>query len=130
MIETGLFALLSADSNLEQLIGGRVYPVIVPQNSAVPHVCFEQTGREGNDPTVCNVSTSVQKEYEISSRSKSYFEAKEVADAVRVILNNFSGLMGETAVDRVLLQNEQDLFDPEPGLFRVSQTFVIYYQES
>lgn len=134
MIEQGLFEQLRDDATLATFIAGRVFPVQIPQSrdtdhSATPCVVFTLHS-EVRTLTVCGEGSLVEGTYQIDSCSKSYFEAKGMSDAVRVALNGFTGLMGETHVDRVLLETAQDLIEGEPGLYRVSQTFVFYYQES
>lgn len=133
MIEQGIFERLRDDAGLSPLVAGRVFPVLIPQSrahdeSATPCVVFLLI-HEARTLTVCDASSSVEGTYQIDSISRSYFEAKEIAQAVRLCLNSFTGLMGGTPVDRVLLETAQDLVEAEPGLYRVSQTFLFYYQE-
>lgn len=133
MIEQDIFARLRDDAGVSALVAGRVFPVQIPQSpdqghSKSPCVVFTLNS-EARTPTVCDISSSVEGTYQMDSVSKSYFEAKAIAAAVRVCLNSFTGQMGGTAVDRVLLDTAQDLIETEPGLYRVSQTYVFYYQE-
>jgi len=133
MIEQGIFERLRDDGPVAVLVGGRVFPVQIPESrsdghSATPCIVFTLNS-EARSLTTCDAASSVEGTYQIDSVSKSYFEAKEMANAVRLCLNSFTGLMGGTPVDRVLLETAQDLIEAEPGLYRVSQTFVFYYQE-
>ncbi len=133
MIEQGIFERLRDDATLATLIGGRVFPVQIPQpagpdHSRTPCVVFTLNS-EGRTLTQCDAVSSVEGTYQIDSVSKSYFDAKAIAQAVRLSLNSFTGQMGGTTVDRVLLETAQDLIEAEPGLYRVSQTYVFYYQE-
>lgn len=124
MIEADLIARLVA------LGLAPVFPVRIPQGGASPCVVVTMQSQQRPNETFCGTATAVEAEYQIDSISKSYLEAKEIADAVRVSLSGFTGLMGETDIDRVLLETAQDLTDAEPGLYRVSQTYLFYYQES
>lgn len=133
MIEKGIFERLRDDGATAALIAGRVFPVQIPESpsydkSHTPCIVFLLSS-EVRALTVCDASSSVEGTYQIDSISKSYFEAKAIANAVRLCLNSFTGLMGGTTVDRVLLETAQDLIEAEPGLYRVSQTYVFYYQE-
>lgn len=134
MIEQGLFERLRDDVVIAALVSGRVFPVVIPQSkslesSATPCVVFTLT-TQTRTLAACDAVSMVEGTYQIDSLSRSYFEAKEIADAIRLSLNSFTGQMGETHVDRVLLETAQDLIDAEPGLYRVSQTYLFYYQES
>ena len=53
----------------------------------------------------------------------------DVAEACRLALDGFSGLMGTTHVDAATLVNERDLFEDDPLVFRVSQDFEIVHDE-
>lgn len=133
MIEQGMFERLRDDTGVSPIIAGRVFPVLIPESqgqtlSQTPCVVFALLS-EARTQTACEASSSVEGTYEIDSVSRSYFEAKAIAAAVRLCLNSFTGLMGGTTVDRVLLETAQDLIEAEPGLYRVSQTYVFYYQE-
>lgn len=133
MIEQGIFERLRDDATVAALVAGRVFPVQIPEapaydRSHTPCLVFTLNS-EARTLTQCDASSSVEGTYQIDSVSKSYFEAKTIADAVRLCLNSFSGLMGGTTVDRVSLETAQDLIEAEPGLYRVSQTYVFYYQE-
>lgn len=133
MIEQDIFGKLRDDTAVSALIAGRVFPVQISQSpgqthSKTPCVVFTLIS-ETRTLTVCDAASSVEGTYQIDSISKSYFEAKEIAGAVRLCLNSFTGLMGGTPVDRVSLETAQDLIETEPGLYRVSQTYVFYYQE-
>lgn len=133
MIEQGIFEELRDDLAVAALVAGRVFPVQIPQSrgddkSATPCVVFTLIS-EARALTVCDPVSSVGGTYQIDSISKSYFEAKAIAQAVRLCLNSFTGQMGGTTVDRVLLETAQDLIEQEPGLYRVSQTYLFYYQE-
>lgn len=133
MIEQGIYERLRDDAAIAALVSGRVFPVLIPESrahgeSATPCVVFT-LNHQARSLTVCDASSSVEGTYQIDSVSQSYFEAKEIADAVRLSLNSFTGPMGGTPVDRVLLETAQDLVEAEPGLYRVSQTYIFYYQE-
>lgn len=130
MIEQALFERLRDDAGVFAVVAGEVFPVIIPQGHKLPCVVFSLISQTRTE-TVCDIASSVIGEYQIDSCSKNYFEAKTLADAVRVCLNNFTGPMGlgATLVDRITLLTAQDLVEGEPGMYRVAQTFEIFYQE-
>lgn len=130
MIEASLFERLRDDAGVFAVAAGKVFPVAIPQGGELPCVVYELISQTRNE-TVCDIASSVLGEYLISSCSKDYFQAKTLANAVRVCLNNFTGPMGlgATLVDRITLLTAQDLVEGEPGMYRVAQTFEIFYQE-
>lgn len=130
MIEASLFERLRDDAGVFAVAAGKVFPVVIPQGEGFPCVVFSLTSQT-REATVCDIASSVLSEYQIDSCSKNYFEAKTLANAVRVCLNNFTGPMGlgATLVDRITLLTAQDLVEGEPGMYRVAQTFEIFHQE-
>jgi capsular polysaccharide biosynthesis protein len=133
MIAESLHAYLSGHAGVSVLVGSRVFPLMIPQhvyNEATKQPClvYQLIGTT-RDLTFCAVDQLVSGSYQIDAYARKYKQANELARAVRAALIDFSGLMGDTHVRRIMLDTEQDLLDPEPGLYRVSQTYTIWYLE-
>lgn len=128
MIETGIAAYLNADAGLTALVGTRIFPVLAPQGVTAPYVIFARAGA-ARSSTTCGTDKKVAGTWQFDAYAKTYKTAAQIARALRLALIDYTGLMGDTPVDRVFLETEFDLDDPEPGLFRVSQTYTIWYLE-
>jgi hypothetical protein len=136
MIEEGLFAFLSADTTIAQFVGGpktRIWPLMIPKHhegDVDKHPClvYQRIGRFAGR-TFCASDTLVTSEFQIDSYALNYLDARRLAAAVRARLVDYTGLMGAVNVDRVFISTEVDLLDPVPGLFRVSQSYTIWYRE-
>lgn len=127
MFQTDLYSHLAGDEGIAALAGIRVFPLIMEQPAKVPAVVYTQTGRNG-DQTMCGPGGLVNVLFMIDSYAKSYEAAHALADAVQTSLDNFRGMMGDTPIASIALESETDLTDPDPGLFRVSQTFNIWHR--
>ena len=80
--------------------------------------------------TYCGKNPVVRTTMRLDIYSKEYNEAKEVAAAVRELLSDFSGLLGGIVDTRTAtLENEFDVQDFEPGLYRVSQSWSFWHVE-
>lgn len=136
MIEEGLFTFLSADTAIAQFVGGpktRIWPLMIPKHhegDVDKHPClvYQRISRFVGR-TFCETDTLVAGEFQIDSYALNYFDARRLASAVRTRLIDYTGLMGDVSVDIVLLNTEADQLDPVPGLFRVFQSYTIWYRE-
>jgi hypothetical protein len=127
MIEEGLTTRLTEDAGMEALIQGRVYCVMAPQGGAAPYVVFSKLS--GIERTSYCASDGVEMTlYQFDSYDKTLKGVKLVAKALRQALVDFHGLMGDTHVKSIKLENETDLIDPDPGLYRVLTTLVIWHK--
>lgn len=129
MLEEGLYARLKADITIKGYVGDNVFPLVQPHGSDGPCVIYARIGSLRSQ-TLCYTDKATRAIIDIDSYSKNYLTTKRIADAVRKSLVDFTGLMGDTRVKNVSLESELDLTDPEPGYYRVAQTFFIWYVET
>lgn len=133
MIEAALVELLTGDTALGALIGDRLFPVVIPEqvdseSLKHPAVVYQRIGTS-RSVTFCRTSGLVAANFQIDCYSKSYLVGRQVAAAVRVALLDFTGTVGGVHIDRVMLSADFDSLDPDPGLYRASQTFDVWHWE-
>lgn len=137
MIETALVSHLRANAQVAALIGERVFPLMIPQHAydeatKLPCLVYQRIGTQ-RTPLFCETDSTIRCSYYISCYARSYIKAKELAAEVRDALMDFTGIMGSGAatadVKKILSESEGDLEDPEPGLYRVLQTWTIWFVE-
>lgn len=132
MLESDLVAFLKADSTINSAVNGRVFPNIVPQGSPFPAISYNQVSgvRLRNIPN--GPTGRAMPRITINSWAERYSAAKDLADAVRIRLDGFRGIMGSTDVGRVTLDNEFDDFAEEAGtkgVHRILQDYIFSYIE-
>lgn len=137
-LEQGLYERLKADVALGLLIGtgdaARIYHDLIPQHAygestKLGCVVIQRTGT-GFDGDFCGTDPLVDASIQIDSYAMTRGEAWMIGRAVRNCLLDFSGtLAGEIPVDRIACVNDLSLTDPEPGLYRRSQTYQIWNEE-
>lgn len=128
MIEQGLFEYLSANAGVSALVDSRIYPSVMKQGVDMPVVVFSRIGSQ-RSRTFCATDSLVLGTFQLDCYDRGYLKAVQLAAAVRSALVDYAGLMGDTTVNQVSLESEFDTDDPEPGLYRVSQTYSIWYLE-
>lgn len=128
-LEAGLHAYLTADPAVAALVVTRVTPSIVPQNSVFPAISyFRVTGQRVR--SLDGPAGRGKPLMQIDLWAESYAETKALADAVRRALDGYAGPMGAVQVDAVSLNNEQDVYEDAPELYRVIQDYMISHQET
>lgn len=129
MIEAALFTYLTAvGSGVRDLVSTRVYPMLAAQNGATPFVVYQRIGAERH-VTSCGQANLTSAFIQIDSYAREYGDAKALAHAVQERIANFHGTMGSVEVKKAFLTTELDLLDVEPGLYRVSQTYTVWFVE-
>jgi len=112
----------------------RVYPLIIPQKkprgpAQVPCVVYRISGVD-RQQLYCGTSSTVPTRMELDSYAIDYDEAHALADAVKAVLQDFRGMLGGiVALKNATLENEIDLQDIDPGLFRVNQSWAFWHLE-
>ena len=120
---------LEADT---QFTAGFFY-IVIPQatnaQQRTPCVVFNRGG-VSRQVRYCGTDGILQTSVTLDCYATSYTAARELARVVRESLIDFRGLLGGLlAVRAASLDNEFDLLDIEPGLFRVSQSWTIWHEE-
>ncbi len=137
MLHEALKAELIANTGTNAYIGGtpnRVFPLVIPQQvprgtQTTPCVVYEQRDCR-RAISYCDTDKLVRTTIVLDCYSTEYDEAKALAQAVRLALIDFFGLLGGIVLVRAAsLESEFDVQDFEPGLFRVNQTWVFWHVE-
>ena len=128
LIDQGLVNLI------DPVATGSIYANIVPENARSPFITFQRvTGdkiRDINGPSGLANTT-----FQIDVYSKSYLESKQLADAVRLILDGFRGTVtigaDSVRIAGVSFQAERDFIDDtaKPKLYRSSVDYLFMYEE-
>lgn len=134
MIEEGLYSYLRAQVAIAELAGDRVFPLAIPQHhyteaSRLACVVYQRIG-VSRQIKFCGTDDFVESTFQVDCYAMTYLKAKQLARAVRLALVDYAGAMGAETVQNVFIQTEFDLDDPDPGLYRISQTYSIWHLDS
>lgn len=128
LIEDGLYAHLSAQSTITNIVADRIYPTILPQTPDLPAIVFHNLGsspvsRQDGVPTLAKTT------FQIDCFSNDNREAKLLAKAVREALESYVGMMGAFSVQAVFVLNSgMDDFDDVPNDFRIMSEYEIWHK--
>lgn len=134
VLEYALYAELTKEgTTLDKLIGGRVRPLFLPQNSPLPAVVYQRVSTPRYAAMQKDTPLSSPR-IQIDCYAQSYPEAISISEALREILQDFSGTMGEgdNTVENVavLLQDQQELYEEQTKYWRIMQDYIIYHNET
>lgn len=131
--EMVLYNAITSDASVTSHVGYRVYPHLASSVDELPFISWRRVSirREQTLGGPMGVP-AVQVEYLIFAES--YLESRQIADAVRAVLDGFTGSFENTTVRQTLLDAEDDqavaLDGSEvPNAYAVSQTYEIMWQE-
>jgi len=139
MLHKGLVAELASNTIVAGfLVDGsvtRVFPHVIPQKiphgaRQVPAVVFSTVSVD-RQVTYCGTSGLKRSTLRLDCYDVTFDGVKDLAKAVEDVLLDFRGMLGDIAdVRHAALETEFDLQEFEPGLYRVSQSWVFWHADT
>ena len=129
MSEPNFHAFLSAQPGVQSLVGLRIYTDKLGGGGAVPGVVTQRVGGL-RQQRYCGADGLVLGSFQFDVYAKTRAACNEVAEAIRAVMQDFSGTMGATPVKHCHLTSDFDSVDPEPGLLRKTQLWDVWYAEA
>ena len=121
-METAVVTALKAHAGLTALISGRVYPVIIPQNKALPALAYMKVSNYDMETMDCSDSSTTHSRLQIDVIAVKYSEVKAVAKQVRLAMQSSTEFQAVKITDR-------DLASDNPDVFRVLLEFNVWFKE-
>lgn len=126
-------ALVTATA-VTSIVGTRIYPILAPATAALPFVTWRRAGIT-REQTLSAPMGVPRVSVEYSVYATTYEQARDAADAMRVVLDGYGGTVDNTQVRQTSLENEQDDFvqlagADLPPVYQVTQTYDIWWQET
>lgn len=121
MIEKAIVKLLSDDLKVSSLVsssaGPKIYMGIKPQDEPGAAIILHSLDAS-EDPPIYGASSHSKGTLQIDCWDDSYLASAQLADAIRSVLNGFSGTVqtGDepTIVDSILIDGRSTSYDPPP----------------
>ena len=120
---------LANTSGVSNLVAARIYPLKAPPSPTAPYLTFFRVDAL-RDGSFSADNGMVDTRYQIDSWASTYAGATDLAAAVRAALQRWGGVtQASVVVLDTRLENEDEEFDDEVDLYRVSQDYVITTRE-
>lgn len=131
-VESQIVARLTGFVGLTALISSRVYPVIIPQKTSLPAVCYQRIST--NRPSCFGGDAGiVQARFQIDclaeSEPGSTSGARAVASQVISALQRWRSSAGSPTVHDVFIDNQSEDYEPETKIHRVIVDIIVWYSE-
>jgi hypothetical protein len=112
-----------------------IHPVLASHNAPFPLVVYRRSGtRRERNITLGNIGRPIAT-FSVSIVAETYSEAKDIADAIRNSVDNFTGTsQGVTIMGASLVSEADNMERPAEGqakpLYRVDQVYEVRFIES
>lgn len=118
MITTGkkIYELLKANQELTQLVGSRIYPLIIPEGTVFPCVIYERLFSNNYSKDYLTGSTTI---VNITIIALKYSDSLAIAEAVAETLTSYK----DSAIKNVTLTDGQESY--ESGTYIQMLTFKV-----
>ncbi len=131
--EAVLRSALVANSAVTNLVGTRIYPLVAPASAAMPFVTWRRMGIQ-RQQTLGSPMGTPKLTLEYAIYGSTYDQAREVADAMRLVLDGYGGTSNNTEVKQASLENESDDFvslggAELPPAYQITQVYDVLWQE-
>ena len=127
-IDEALYSLITTDPGCNEQLGTRAYPLVIPQNAALPAVCY-QTITTQRKTHMRGPSHTPAQRTQITIKASNYDNAVVVANLIRVLLEGYAGTVQGVKIAGIMLENEYDGFNLDTRSVTVRQDYRIQYKE-
>lgn len=114
MIEPAIYNLLKDNTAVAAIVSTRIYPDYVPQNALIPAITYQQLSGT-RDHTLTDSVDMVPSSWQLNCWEENMPDARSLANAVRVALDNYSGTKSSTVIQCIHLDDEGDILERKPG---------------
>lgn len=121
--EIVLLRTLKADLGLSELIGNKVFALVIPQGTKLPCITFQRIGGMPAN-TLAGHSGLEEIDLQIDVWARDYDEAKAIAKAVRAAMPPSGPQFSAHLIE------DQDLYEDGTNYFRVSMEFKVWFLET
>lgn len=130
MLEIDLVAYLQAQPSIANIVGTRIFPVVIPEGTNAPSLIYETVSAIPTytfDGSVGLVTARIT----FTAWSPDFSDCKTMQEAIRVALDNYPpSLMGSTPISAIWRDNGcRDGWDSISSFYRSSADYRISYAE-
>ena len=124
-IGEALRAYLLSKTEIAGIVGGRIYPVILPQDVVLPAISYQLI----TQPVELNVTGEYRRSayFQIDCWAKNYLDAVSLCDKVESALNGYSGSMGSVNAILAYISARRDMHDETVEEYRAAVDTTIWF---
>lgn len=118
MLIEALYSLLST-------VNAKTYPGVTEQEVVAPFI-VHAVAKTVPHPSKDGESTMDEIYYKIASYDSTQTAAQTQADAIRVKIDEYTGVLNSVDIDKIRYIDEENGYDQQTGLFFTLQTYRIW----
>lgn len=122
-----IYELLHEDAAVEAVVGERIFPGM-QKGKVYPSVVYALVSTLRSS-TYCGDTRLVAGSFQLDVYARVYSEMVGAADVVRERMLDFKGVVAGTRIRHCTLTTEYDAVDSDPGLFRRTQQWDVWYED-
>lgn len=130
--EKVVYDLLTGSEAVTALVGLKIYPGLIPQNTTMPAVSYELISSVDIPPINAQAGGVIlRSRVQVSALARTYAEVKTIQEAIRRALLFKSGLIAGVqvnAITRELIGSDER--DDESGLYMQGVDFLLIHEEN
>ena len=130
--EKVIYDLLTGSEAVTALVGLKIYPGLIPQNTTIPAVSYELISSVDIPPINAQAGGVIlRSRVQVSALARTYAEVKTIQEAIRRALLFKSGLIAGVqvnAITRELIGSDER--DDESGLYMQGVDFLLIHEEN
>ena len=119
-----LYSILTSDSDVNAIVGTRVYPQIAAQGASFPFIVYLLDDLEPSD-TKSGVSTLDEVRYEIVAAAETYAVLADLTEKIRTALDRYTGTVAGVVIDSIQFTDLDTANDDNNEVFVSSSEFII-----
>jgi hypothetical protein len=132
--EQVLMRQLTQSPEVARLVGLRVFPVLAPVSASLPFVVYQRSQIERNQ-TLASPLGLPRVSVQFDVYAATYEETRQLADAMRVNLDGWTGSAYGVVVSQTSLESERDGFvqldgSELPPVYQIIQIYDVWWQET
>lgn len=130
-MRAGLVSLLTGESTISSIVGSRVYVSKAPQSAALPYIIITQMSSNEN-PMIDGTGPLRFVEFDIDCKADRALESDTLGKAVRVFLDDYTGMAGSESIGAVIMNDETTDYEPpsdgsDTGIYTTTLDVTIQY---
>ena len=116
--QAGLFTFITTYPAMNELIGTRMYPRVLPQTPTTPALVYNKISNP-REYSQSGDSGLEHPRYQFDCWADDPDTAEQVGEILIERLSGYAGPMGNMTVGAAFIENDEDGYDAETGLYRV-----------
>lgn len=125
MIEQFIYGRLKDDVAVEAIVSARIYPLAIPQNSTYPCVSYE-VSRDDEEESFDGQGTFKRSTIDISAWSETYDDMRDLAEAIKSALKNYTGTHSGVVIDKVFIESSVAVYEQEIEKYRETMLITLF----